>query len=92
MAFWRIAEGDATSALYYQQVGAGLTFAVCLLGWYLFLIQLLIAVDFPVVLPVVDLSQLIKGGTERKKEKDRRKSEGADVEQQRGSKLQFWKK
>lgn len=45
-----------------------LTFVVCLLGWYLFLVQLLAAVDFPLNLPVGDLSRLIKGASEQKNE------------------------
>lgn len=50
-------------------VAAGaLTFVVCLLGWYLFFVQLLAAVDFPLNLPVGDLSRFIKGASERKQE------------------------
>jgi uncharacterized protein len=45
-----------------------LTFVICLLGWYLFLVQLLAAVDFPLNLPVGDLSRFIKGASERAKE------------------------
>ena len=41
-------------------------FIVCLLGWYLFFVQLLAAVDFPLNLPVGDLSRFIKGASERK--------------------------
>ncbi|KAK5071074.1 hypothetical protein LTS08_000292 [Lithohypha guttulata] len=48
-------------------VAAGaLTFVICLLGWYLFFVQLLAAVDFPLNLPVGDLSRLVKGASERK--------------------------
>lgn len=46
----------------------GLTFVICLLGWYLFFVQLLAAVDFPLNLPVGDLSRFIKGASERKNE------------------------
>lgn len=50
-------------------VSAGaLTFVVSLLGWYLFFVQLLAAVDFPLNLPVGDLSRFIKGASERKQE------------------------
>jgi len=41
-------------------------FVICLLGWYLFFVQLLAAVDFPLNLPVGDLSRFIKGASERK--------------------------
>lgn len=46
----------------------GLTFVICLLGWYLFFVQLLAAVDFPLNLPVGDLSRFIKGASEKKSE------------------------
>lgn len=50
-------------------VAAGaLTFVICLLGWYLFFVQLLAAVDFPLNLPVGDLSRFVKGASERKRE------------------------
>jgi len=45
-----------------------LTFIICLLGWYLFFVQLLAAVDFPLNLPVGDLSRFVKGASDRKKE------------------------
>ena len=46
--------------------GAGAcTFVICLLGWYLFFVQLLAAVDFPLNLPVGDLSGYIKGASEK---------------------------
>lgn len=49
------------------QGAGGCTFVVCLLGWYLFFVQLLAAVDFPLNLPVGDLSGYIKGASERSK-------------------------
>lgn len=45
----------------------GLTFVICLLGWYLFFVQLLAAVDFPLNLPVGDLSKYVKGASEKNK-------------------------
>jgi hypothetical protein len=33
-------------------------------GWYLFLVQMLVSVDFPYTLPVGDLSRRIKGRSE----------------------------
>jgi len=50
-----------------QHAAGGLTFATCLLGWYLFFVQLLASVDFPLNLPVGDLSRFIKGASERAK-------------------------
>ena len=65
--YWYIAEGKVASALRLQHAAGGLAFFVCLLGWYLFLVQLLASVDFPLNLPVGDLSRFIKGASERAK-------------------------
>jgi len=64
--FWKVAEGVAQPELLHA--AGGLTFVICLLGWYLFFVQLLAAVDFPLNLPVGDLSRFIKGASERMKE------------------------
>jgi succinate-acetate transporter protein len=69
-AFWKIAEATpeaAAVALKCQHAAGGLVFAVSLLGWYLFAVQLLASVDFPINLPVGDLSRFIKGASEKKK-------------------------
>jgi len=68
--FWKIAEGTAAAAATagtLQHAAGGLTFVICLLGWYLFFVQLLASVDFPLNLPVGDLSRFIKGASERTK-------------------------
>lgn len=69
-AFWKIAEGTPEAlhtALKAQHAAGGMTFAVSMLGWYLVLVQLLASVDFPLNLPVGDLSRFIKGGSEKAK-------------------------
>ena len=69
-AFWKLAEGTpeaAAVALKCQHAAGGLVFAVCILGWYLFAVQLLASVDFPINLPVGDLSKFVKGASEKKK-------------------------
>ena len=63
--FFYAAEGVVATKL--QTSAGALTFVVCLLGWYLFFIQLCAAVDFPLNLPVGDLSRFIKGASERAK-------------------------
>ena len=63
--FFKAAEGITATTL--QTSAGALTFVVCLLGWYLFIVQLLAAVDFPLNLPVGDLSRFIKGASERVK-------------------------
>ncbi|KIW90384.1 uncharacterized protein Z519_09029 [Cladophialophora bantiana CBS 173.52] len=60
--FWLLADGGlgADKTLY---VG-GASFAVsCMAGWYLLLALLLASVDFPIALPLVDLSGWIQGAT-----------------------------
>lgn len=56
-----------TAAPTLQTSAGALTFVVSLLGWYLFFVQLLASVDFPLNLPVGDLSRFIKGASERTK-------------------------
>lgn len=63
--FFSIGRSDPN--ITYQHAAGGLTFVTCLLGWYLFFVQLLAAVDFPLNLPVGDLSRFIKGASERSK-------------------------
>jgi len=57
--------GEGAPNLTYQHAAGGCTFVTCLLGWYLFIVQLLASVDFPLNLPVGDLSRFIKGASER---------------------------
>jgi uncharacterized protein len=63
--FFYAAQGVAATNL--ETTAGALTFAVSLLGWYLLFIQLCAAVDFPLNLPVGDLSHIIKGASERTK-------------------------
>jgi succinate-acetate transporter protein len=63
--FFYAAQGVVATTL--QTTAGALTFIVCLLGWYLFFVQLLASVDFPLNLPVGDLSGYIKGASERAK-------------------------
>lgn len=63
--FWHGAQGIVVAN---QQTAAGaLLFVTSLLGWYLFFVQLLASVDFPLNLPVGDTSRFIKGASERAK-------------------------
>lgn len=65
--FWQNARGVPAAGL--LKVAGGLCFACSLLGWYLLVVQLFVAVDFPLELPVGDLSGLFNGRSERAKEK-----------------------
>lgn len=51
-----------------QTAGAA-TFVASLVGWYVMLTNLFAAVDFPIQLPIGDLSTVIKGSKERARAK-----------------------
>lgn len=53
-------------------VGGAFGFIASMIAWYLWFSMILEAVDFPIVLPVGDLSKFIKGRSELKKEKSDR--------------------
>lgn len=55
-----------------QHGGTGLAFVVCMLGWYLFLVLVLAAADFLIMLPVGDLSVSVKGASDRARAKEER--------------------
>jgi len=71
-AFFKLALGDAAAGGKLVIAAGAFTFALTMMIWYVLLVQLLEAVDFPISLPVGDLSQVIKG----KKEKALQKSQG----------------
>ncbi|KAI0855599.1 GPR1/FUN34/yaaH family-domain-containing protein [Xylaria cubensis] len=58
-SFFAVARGLPMRAKTLQHVGAGLLFAVSLLGWYIFLALVLLSVEFPLMLPLGDLSNLV---------------------------------
>jgi hypothetical protein len=68
-AYWNIGAGNMEMALKFQHGAGGCTFVVCIFAWYLFLVLVLASVDFPISLPVGDLSTVVKGGSEKKKRK-----------------------
>ncbi|KFZ02700.1 hypothetical protein V500_00016 [Pseudogymnoascus sp. VKM F-4518 (FW-2643)] len=65
-ANWIQADGDVDRANRINVAGGAAGFVVISAGWYLFAAQMLMAVDFPIVLPVGDLSRLIRGGSQTK--------------------------
>ncbi|KAH7185096.1 uncharacterized protein B0J16DRAFT_124507 [Fusarium flagelliforme] len=65
-SFFALAQGSAGLAVKYQHVGAGLLLAVTFIGWYMLTSMLLLSVDFPVILPLGDLSTIIRGRSETK--------------------------
>jgi hypothetical protein len=42
-------------------------FVAALIGWYVFTSVMLVAIDFPLQLPIGDLSNVIRGRTEKMK-------------------------
>lgn len=54
-----MSHGKPEQAESYQHAGAGLIFAVSLLGWYIFFSQTLASVEFPFCFPMGDLSTII---------------------------------
>ncbi|KAL1859317.1 hypothetical protein Plec18167_006729 [Paecilomyces lecythidis] len=67
-ANFQLAEGNVALAGRVQIASGAVFFVSQLFGWYLMTAQLLISVDFPVVLPVGDLSRFVRGASERKKD------------------------
>ncbi|EAW24524.1 putative plasma membrane ammonium transporter (Ato3) [Aspergillus fischeri NRRL 181] len=64
-AFFSISAGNLHLAEKLQVVGGAFNFALCIPIWWIFITQILEAVDFPVSLPVGDLSTLIPGRSQR---------------------------
>lgn len=44
--------------------------AACLIGFYIFIALVLASVDFPIVIPLGDLSTVIKGARDKAKERN----------------------
>jgi len=66
-AFWNLSAGSLVAGGNLL-VGAGACFfAASMAGWYLLLAIMLGSVDFPLAIPVFDLSRIIKGASEKKK-------------------------
>lgn len=69
-SYFQAALGNASLAFTCQKAAGAFTFVTVILGWYLFFVIMLAALDFPFQLPVGDLSRVIKGASERKKVKE----------------------
>ncbi|KAL6242948.1 hypothetical protein RBB50_010048 [Rhinocladiella similis] len=64
-AFWNLALGNVHAGEKLTVAAGAFTFALTAMVWYVLAVQLLEAVDFPITLPVGDLSRYIKGKKER---------------------------
>ena len=65
--FLNLAQVNAATASKCQEAAGAFAFVTCLLGWYIFFAIMLASVDFPFSLPIVDLSGIIKGASEKQK-------------------------
>jgi hypothetical protein len=68
-SFFSLAQGNAVYATRLQHVGAGLLLAASLIGFYIFIALVLASVDFPIAVPLGDLSTVIKGAKDKAKER-----------------------
>jgi len=66
--YWQAANGNADLAGRLQKAGGAFGFICCMAGWYLLVVILLDSLDFPVSLPVGDLSNFIKAKSVREKD------------------------
>ena len=73
-AFWYNAEGQTTMGARLQLTGGATTFIFCMSVWYIFISQMAAAVDFPIQLPVGDLSRFnwLKGQVAKKEEEQQK--------------------
>ncbi|KAK7204326.1 GPR1/FUN34/yaaH family-domain-containing protein [Myxozyma melibiosi] len=66
VGYFRLSEASAVSGSKLVQAGGGFALACGLTGFYIFLSLMLVAVDFPYLLPVGDISHLMVGYQERR--------------------------
>lgn len=64
-AFFYIALGESTRPMTLIIAAGALVFVVNCLGWWIFAAILFASLDFPIQLPVGDLSHIVKGGSEK---------------------------
>ncbi|KAF2455069.1 GPR1/FUN34/yaaH family-domain-containing protein [Lineolata rhizophorae] len=68
-AYWQTSNGNTALASRLQIAGGAVAFVTCACGWWIFVAIMLAALDFPFQVPVGDLSSVIKGASERQREK-----------------------
>ncbi|KAH8691795.1 hypothetical protein BGW36DRAFT_304471 [Talaromyces proteolyticus] len=68
-SFFSLSYGNAIYATMLQHISGGLLLAASLIGFYIFIALVLASVDFPVMIPLGDLSTVIKGAQDKAKEK-----------------------
>ncbi|KAL1957268.1 hypothetical protein VTO42DRAFT_6174 [Malbranchea cinnamomea] len=63
--YFELALGNAQLAERLRVVAGAFVFALCMIIWYIFIVQMLESVDFPFTLPLGDLSTYIRGKSEK---------------------------
>ncbi|EUC43119.1 hypothetical protein COCMIDRAFT_101675 [Bipolaris oryzae ATCC 44560] len=66
-SYFQAANGRASLAKKLAEAGGAFCFVACLCGWYIFFAIMLASVDFPFNIPIVDLSSVVKGASEKRK-------------------------
>jgi uncharacterized protein len=57
--------GDSQVILIVFKAGGASLFVCCLCAWYIFIAQMLAALDFPFQIPIGDLNTMIKGASQK---------------------------
>lgn len=70
-SYWQFALGNLVMAQKLQVAAGAFGFVATLAGWWIFFAQMLASVDFPIQIPVGDISHLITPLSERVKQKER---------------------
>lgn len=68
-AYWLLAEGRDAVAANVQLAAGACTFVFCVFAWYVELHLMLLSVDFPINVPLFDLSTTIPGASDLAKRK-----------------------
>ncbi|PGG95550.1 hypothetical protein AJ79_09992 [Helicocarpus griseus UAMH5409] len=69
-SYFQLALGNSEFGHHLQFSGGALVFALVLIVWYIMIAQILDSVDFPISLPVGDLSTVVPGRSERIRRKN----------------------
>ncbi|MCJ1277196.1 hypothetical protein MMC21_005006 [Puttea exsequens] len=70
-AYWQIAQGNQAFAQKLQVAAGAFGFMATMAGWWIFFAQMLASVDFPIQIPVGDISHLITPMSERTKRQEK---------------------
>lgn len=68
--YWQLGNGNTAVAAKTQLAAGAFGFVCCMAGWYLLIVILLDSLDFPLTLPVGDLSNFIKAKSARTASKE----------------------